>query len=304
MQRVPFNLVEAFSAVVEQGGFARAAATLNMTPSSVSRLVKALEQQLGVRLLNRTTRAMSLTEAGQRFHADSAAALAQLHGACERAAEGAAEPQGTLRVSAPVAFGRTHLVPHLAAFMMRYPQLRVDLLITDRLVDIVAERIHVAIRIGRLDDSTLVGRKLLPNRRILAAAPAYVARHGMPATVAELERHECLVSTANHDGEVWKLHGDEGERAVRPRGRVRSDNGDAVHRLAVDGMGICFRSAVSLEEDLCAGRLVQVLPAWTGKESGVYAMAPSRPMSPAARALADFLVERWSGAEAAVSQAG
>ena len=99
---------------------------------------------------------------------------------------------------------------------------------SDRLVDIVAERIHVAIRIGRLDDSTLVSRKLLPNRRILAASPEYVARPGMPATVAELARHECLVSTANHDGEVWKLHGAGGERAVRPRGRVRSDNGDAV----------------------------------------------------------------------------
>ncbi|WBS05427.1 LysR family transcriptional regulator [Pseudoduganella sp. SL102] len=293
MQRVPFNLVEAFSAVVEQGGFARAATVLDMTPSSVSRLVKALEGELGVRLLNRTTRAMSLTEAGQRFHADSAAALAQLHGACERAAQQAAEPQGTLRVSAPVAFGRSHVVPHLAAFLGRFPQVRLDLLITDRLVDIVAERVHVAIRIGRLDDSTLVARKLLPNRRILAASPDYLARRGTPAGVAELEAHECLVSTVNHDGEVWKLQGAGGERAVRPRGRVRSDNGDAVHRLAVDGMGICFRSAVSLEEDLRAGRLVQVLPGWTGKESGVYAMAPSRPMGPAARALTDFLVERW-----------
>jgi DNA-binding transcriptional LysR family regulator len=241
---------------------------------------------------------MSLTEAGQRFHADSAAALAHLNVACERAAEGAAEPQGILRVSASVAFGRSHLVPHLAAFLSRYPQVRVDLLVTDRLVDIVAERIHVAIRIGRLDDSTLVSRKLLPNRRILAASPGYLAEHGVPATVADLERHECLVSTVNHDGEVWKLHGADGERAVRPRGRVRSDNGDAVHRLAADGMGICFRSAVSLEEDLRAGRLVQVLPGWTGKESGVYAVAPSRPMSPAARALADFLVARWSVAQA------
>jgi DNA-binding transcriptional LysR family regulator len=294
VQRVPFNLVEAFNAVVEQGGFARAARVLDMTPSSVSRLVKALEQQLGVRLLHRTTRAMSLTEAGQRFHADSAAAFAQLHGACEQAAQDGAQPRGTLRVSASVAFGRTHVVPHLAAFLARYPQVRLDLLVTDRLVDIVAERVDLAIRIGRLADSTLVSRKLLPNRRILAASPAYLAHHGAPASVDELERHECLVSTANHDGEVWKLHGPGGERAVRPHGRVRSDNGDAVHQLAVDGMGICFRSAVSLEEDLRAGRLAQVLPAWTGKESGVYAIAPGRPMRPAARALADFLVERWA----------
>jgi len=294
MDRVPWQLVEAFAEVVEQRSFARAAQALNMTPSSVSRLVKRLEQQLGTRLLHRTTRAMALTEAGHQFHLESAAAIARMRAACARAAEGEHEARGLLRVSASVSFARTHVTPHLAAFLDQYPQVTLDLLVTDRLVDIVAERVGLAIRLGRLQDSTLVSRKLLPNRRILAASPAYLAQHGTPATVDALEAHSCLVSTANHDGELWRLVGSEGEKTVHPRGRVRSDNGDAVQQLALDGMGICFRSAVSLEHDLRAGRLVQVLPGWTGRETGVYAIAPARPMAPAARALADFLVQRWT----------
>lgn len=294
MDQVPWQLVEAFAEVVEQRSFARAALALNMTPSSVSRLVKRLEQQLGTRLLHRTTRAMALTEAGQQFHAECAAAIARMRAACARAAEGEDEPRGLLRLSAPVAFGRTHVVPQLAAFLELYPQLTLDLLVTDRLVDIVAERVGLAIRIGRLQDSNLVSRKLLPNRRILTASPGYLARHGTPATVDALDGHACLVSTANHDGEQWRLVGPEGERTLSPRGRVRADNGDAVQQLALDGMGICFRSAVSVEHDIRAGRLVQVLPAWTGRETGVYAIAPGRPMAPAARALADFLAQRWT----------
>lgn len=294
MDRVPWQLVEAFAEVVEQRSFARAAQALNMTPSSVSRLVKRLEQQLGARLLHRTTRAMALTDAGQQFHRESAAAIARMRAACARASEDGGEPRGVLRVSVPVAFGRSHVVPHLAAFLEQYPQLSLDLLVSDRLVDIVAERVGLAIRIGRLPDSTLVSRKLLANRRILAAAPGYLARHGAPASVEALREHACLVSTVNHDGELWRLFGKDGERTVSPRGRLRADNGDAVQQLALDGMGICFRSAVSVEHDIRAGRLVQVLPGWTGRETGVYAIAAARPMSPAARALADFLAQRWT----------
>ncbi|MCH8617546.1 LysR family transcriptional regulator [Undibacterium sp. TS12] len=293
MQKLPWHLVEAFNRVVEQHGFAKAAKTLNMTPSSVSRLVKSLEQELGVQLLNRTTRAMSLTEAGQRFYHDSASAFEQLRSACERVREQSAVLHGNLRLSASVAFGRTHVVPHLADFLQMHPQLQLDLLITDELLDVVAEGIGLAIRIGRLMDSNLISRKLLDNRRILAASPSYLSRRGTPGTVADLREHDCLVSTVNHDGETWRLFGVDGERVFRPGGRLRANNGDAVQHLAVDGMGICFRSAVSLAEDISKGQLVQVLPDWTGKESGVYAIAPSRPMSPAARALADFLVQRW-----------
>lgn len=298
MEEPSLHLVRAFVAVVEHHSFAKAAQDLNMTPSSVSRLVKSLEQQLGVLLINRTTRAMSLTEAGQRYFSDCGAAFEQLRGAYERIRDEQDLPHGTLKLSASVSFGRSHVVPHLSAFMEAYPQLQLDLLMTDRYVDIVAEGVAVAIRIGRLQDSTLIARKLLDNRRILVAAPRYLERHGVPAQVEDLKQHECLVSTASHDGELWRLFGPSGERTFRPRGRMRADNGDAVKQFSIDGCGIAFHSAVTMAESIRLGELVQILPQWTGRETGVYCVCPPRPIGPAARAFIDFLSSRWQ--EAAV----
>ncbi|HTD04462.1 LysR family transcriptional regulator [Undibacterium sp.] len=298
MEEPSLHLVQAFVAVVEHHSFARAAQDLNMTPSSVSRLVKSLEQQLGVLLINRTTRAMSLTEAGQRYFSDCGAAFEQLRGAYERIRDEQDLPHGTLKLSASVSFGRSHVVPHLSAFMEAYPQLQLDLLMTDRYVDIVAEGVAVAIRIGRLQDSTLIARKLLDNRRILVAAPRYLERHGVPAQVEDLKQHECLVSTASHDGELWRLFGPTGERSFRPRGRMRADNGDAVKQFSIDGRGIAFHSAVTMAESIRLGELVQILPQWTGRETGVYCICPPRPIGPAARAFIEFLSSRWK--EAAV----
>ncbi|WDZ77593.1 LysR family transcriptional regulator [Ensifer adhaerens] len=299
MEGPPLHLVQAFVAVVRHHSFAKAALDLNMTPSSVSRLIKTLERQIGVLLINRTTRAMSLTDAGQRYFSDCAAALQQLHHAHQRARNEQDLPTGTLKLSVSVSFGRAHVVPHLSAFMAAYPQLQLDLLMTDRYVDLVAEGVAVAIRIGNLQDSTLIARKLLRNRRILVASPAYLAIHGDPTEVDELKRHECVVSTANHDGEVWRLFGPTGERSFRPHGRMRADNGDAVHQLAIDGQGIAFHSEVTMAPSIRAGKLVQILPRWTGRETGVYCICPSRPMGPSAKALIDFLTGRWK--DAAVS---
>jgi DNA-binding transcriptional LysR family regulator len=294
MNEPSLHLVRAFVTVVELRGFAKAARHLGVTPSSVSRLVKALEQQLGVVLLSRTTRAMSLTEAGQRYYSDCGAAFEQLRGAYQRVRDEQDLPQGVLKLSASIAFGRSHVVPHLSAFMEAYPQLQLDLLITDRYVDIVAEGVAVAIRIGHLSDSTLVARKLLANRRILVAAPRYLERHGVPAQVDELGRHECLVSTASHDGALWRLFGPSEERAFCPRGRMRADNGEAIKQCAIDGLGIAFHSAVSMADAIASGQLVQVLPQWTGRETGVYSVYPPRPVGPAAKAFIEFLTRRWA----------
>ncbi len=296
MEGPSLHLVQAFVAVVKHRSFAKAALDLDMTPSSVSRLIKALEQQIGVLLINRTTRAMSLTDAGQRYFSDCAAALEQLHHAQLRARNEQDLPTGTLKLSVSVSFGRNHVVPYLSAFLAAYPQLRLDLLMTDRYVDLVAEGVTVAIRIGNLQDSSLIARKLLSNRRILVASPAYLEIHGEPADIDELKRHECVVSTANHDGEVWRLFGPTGERSFRPRGRMRADNGDAVHQLAIDGQGVAFHSEVTMAASIRSSKLVQILPRWAGKETGVYCVCPSRPMGPAARALIDFLTSRWKDA--------
>lgn len=293
MEEPSLHLVKAFVAVAEHQSFARAAQMLNMTPSAISRLVKKLELQVDMLLINRTTRAMSLTDAGQRYFTDCSAALEQLRIAYERMRDEQSQPRGTVRVSTSLSFGRLHVAPHLSAFMSKYPQLRIDLLMADRYVDIVAEHVAVAIRIGRLPDSSLVARKLLNNRRILVAAPSYLQQHGIPETLAELQRHECLVSTANHDGEKWRLFGPEGETLFRPKGRMRADNGDAVKQFCLDGQGIAFHSAVTMADALSLGKLVQVLPQWTGRETGVYSVFPSGPVGPAARALVEFLSQRW-----------
>ncbi|KQV79501.1 transcriptional regulator [Massilia sp. Root351] len=296
MQQPPLHLLRAFTCVVDHHSFARAAQALRMTPSSVSRLVKALEQELGTQLLNRSTRAMSLTAAGQALYAECGSAFAQLRGAYETASHQYAEPsqpRGQLRLSVPVSFGRTHVVPHVAAFLRRYPGIELDLMMTDRYVDLVAEGVGLAIRIGRLDDSALVARKLMDNRRLLVAAPRYLEQHGAPADVAGLSRHACLNLAVNRDAELWRLTGPDGERSLRPQGRIRADNGDAIRQFAIDGLGIAFLSSATVAAALRNGELLQVLPQWSGRPTGVYGVCPQRPVPPPARAAMDFLAGRW-----------
>lgn len=294
MEDPPLHLVRAFVKVVERNSFARAAADLQVTPSSISRLVKALEQGIGTPLLHRTTRAMSLTDAGKRFFADSQAALAALAHAFEQARDGPGQPRGQLRLSAPVSFGRSHIVPFLPAFAQRHPELKLDLVLTDRYVDIVAEGVALAIRIGKLDDSSLVARRLLDNKRLLVAAPHYLAQHGTPQQVDDLRGHQCLVLSVNRDGELWRLKGPGKSCAWRPQGRLRADNGDAIRSFALAGMGIAFLSSVNAASALHDGTLVRVLPQWSGRSTGVYAVCPPvQPVSPAVRAMIDFLTKCW-----------
>lgn len=290
----PLHLLRAFSCVVEHHSFARAAQELRMTPSSVSRLVKALELELGTQLLNRSTRAMSLTAAGQALYAECASAFAQIGSAYAVAGQQQAQPRGLLRLSVPVSFGRTHVLPHLADFLRLHPDLELDLLMTDRYVDLVAEGVTLAIRIGRLDDSSLVARKLMDNRRLLVAAPRYLEQHGTPAGVAELAQHQCLNLAVNRDGELWRLSGPDGERSLRPQGRIRADNGDAIRQFAIDGLGIAFLSSATVAAALDSGGLVRVLPEWSGRPSGVFGVCPQRPAPPSARAAMDFLAARWT----------
>lgn len=294
--------VRAFVSVVKHHSFAKAAQELKMTASSVSRLVKALEQELGVLLINRTTRAMSLTDPGKHFYADCGAVFDQLQSAFERVRDEHDRPRGILKLSTPVSFGRTHVVPHLTAFLEAYPEVHLDLLMTDRFVDVVAEGVVVAIRIGRLDNSSLVARKLLSNRRVLVASPDYLDRRGVPCEIEDLKEHECIILTVNRDGEHWRLVGPEGARSIRPAGRARADSGDAVRQFAIDGMGIGFLSAVTVAEAMRSGQLVQILPQWTGRDTGVYWVCAHQPVDPAARAVIDFLASRWKESDASFSR--
>jgi len=293
MSEPTLHLVRTFVTVVEHSSFVRAADALAMTPSSVSRLVKALEQHLGTTLLNRTTRAMSLTDAGQRYFAECSNALAQVRAAYEMVRDEQDVPRGTLVVSAPVAFGHSHVVPHLAGFLEACPQVQLDLRLSDGYVDLVAEGVMLALRIGRLRDSSLVAHKLLDNRRILVAAPAYLERYGTPAALEDLYQHQCLVSSASQDGKLWRLFCVGEERTLEPHGRVKGDNADAIRRLCMDGLGIAFHSFVTMASAIHAGDLVQVLPQWTGRETGVYCMRPQRRMGLAATIFIDYMAARW-----------
>ena len=302
MSEPSLHLVHTFVTVVEYNSFARAAEALAMTPSSASRLVKALEQHLGATLLNRTTRAMSLTDAGQRYFAECSNALAQVRGAYEMVRDEQDLPRGTLVVSAPVAFGHSHVVPHLAGFLEACPHVQLDLRLSDGYVDLVAEGVMLALRIGRLKDSSLIAHKLLDNRRILVAAPAYLDRHGTPAALEDLYQHQCLVSSASQDGKLWRLFCEGEERTLEPRGRIKGDNADAIRRLCIDGLGIAFHSVVTMAAAIHAGDLIQILPQWTGRETGVYYVRPQRRMGLAAKTFIEFLAARWRDADATPSR--
>ena len=293
MNAPSLHLVQTFVAVVEHHSFVRAASALGITPSSVSRFIKMLEQELSTTLLNRTTRAMSLTETGKRYYAECHQALLQLNNAAGMVRDEQTLPYGVLVVSAPVAFGHTHIVPYLSEFLATCPQVQLDLRLTDDYVDLVSEGIMLAFRIGRLKDSSLIAHKMLDNRRILVAAPAYLEKRGSPATLEDLNQHECIVSSASQDGVLWRVFSNAEERTLAPKGSVKVDNADAARRLCIDGQGIAFHSAVTMAAAIAAGDLVQILPQWTGRETGVYCVRPSRRTGPAAKALLDFLATRW-----------
>lgn len=288
--------IPAFESVVAAGSFAGAARALGLSVAAVSKQVRALEDRLGVRLLHRTTRQVRLTDAGQRFHERSERILADLEEAEREVAAGQATPRGRVRVSAPMSFGQRHLGPLVSAFLARHPDVEVDLVLDDRFVDLLAEGFDVAVRIAELQDSSLVARRLCPSRRVLCAAPAYLAQHGTPATPDDLPAHRCIGYTYMASGCDWPFRGRDGRRLVRVRGPVMSNNGDVLRVLALDGCGIALLPTFLVADDLHAGRLHEVLPDQLDGDPAVWVLHPSRRHVPlAVRAFVDFLIARFAG---------
>jgi DNA-binding transcriptional LysR family regulator len=281
--------VAVFIEVVRKRSFVRAAEQLGASVSAVSRSVAALEARLGVRLLQRTTRRVGLTEAGSAYFNRCEALLAELESAEAEASALGDELQGRLRVSAPSGLGMTHLVPALPEFLARHPRLTVDLDLSNRFVDLVEERYDLAIRTGSLRDSRLVARKLGPNRRLLAASRSYLARHGAPRQPRDLQQHACLVLDIGDHPDRWDLVRRGGAAAVEVRGPLRSNNALALHDACMRGVGIALLPAFALADDFAAGRLERVLSAWSTEEQGIYAIYPGYRFIPAkVRALVDF----------------
>ncbi len=288
--------LRAFVAVVEAGGFSRAAARLGLAKSIVSRRVSRLEASLGARLLARTTRGVSPTEAGAAFHARGVRVLAELDEAREEVAGREGGVAGTLRIAAPLSFGTAHLAPALARFAAEHPRVALDVAYGDRLVDLVAERFDAAVRIGTLAASSLVARRIAPVRLAAVASPAYVGRRGAPERPEDLAAHDCLVYSAAPDGgEAWRFRGGRGGLvSVRPHGRFRADNGEALLAAALEGLGVAVLPTFLAGGALGSGALLPLLAAFPMPEHGLHVVRPPGGPAPARlRALTDFLAARF-----------
>ncbi|PZU88579.1 MAG: LysR family transcriptional regulator [Shinella sp.] len=284
--------LEVFARVIATGSMSMAARDLGLSPAVVSKRIKRLEDRLGTRLLQRTTRQISLTEAGQGFHQRILAVLAGIEEAETYASGRSSEVSGTLKISAPTSFGRMHIAPHLKAFMDAYPDLAIQLVLSDEFTDIVGGGFDLAIRIAELTDSTLVAKRLAPVRRLLCASPDYIAEHGMPRTIDDLKRHRCLPA---HNHDVWRLEGPQGTLNIRPEGMLITNSSEVIREAVIAGLGIALRSTWDIGEELKNGRLVQVLPAYEGSHNvALSAVYPSRQFLPAkVRLFIDYLAELY-----------
>ena len=284
-----------FAAVVEARSFSEAARRLWMSKSAISKAVTQLERSVGARLLNRTTRAMSLTEAGSLFHAHCVRIVDELEQARLAVGQFHSEARGLLRISASVAFGTLHIAPALPEFLARHPQVRIDMAIGDRLVDLAEERFDVAVRISREPAPNLVARRLAAVNRKIVATPGYFARHGVPATPAELAAHNCLTYTHFNPQDTWRLRGPAGDITVPIQGNLRLNDDEALSAAVLGGLGVALLPTFIIGGDLQAGRLQAVLSDYVPSERHIHAVyLPNRHLPASVRAFVDFLRERFS----------
>lgn len=286
------NDLRFFASVVEHGGFSSAGRALGLPKSRLSKRIALLEERLGVRLLQRTTRRVGLTEAGRAHFLRCEAVLAELQEAESAASALGGALSGTLRVSAGSGLGLTHMTPLLARFLEQHPQLDLDLHLSNRNVDLVEEGFDLAIRIGALSDSRLVARRLGDSRRLLVASPAYLRAQGTPRRPADLVTHAALVLEVGTMTARWALQRRGANATVRVRARMRSNNALALLDACRAGVGIALLPQFIVGADLEAGRLVRVLPSWTAAEQGIFAIYPGNRFIPAkVRAFVDFVEE-------------
>lgn len=289
-----FLEMQAFVAVVDAGSFVRAADALDTSKSVVSRLVADLEARLGVRLLQRTTRRLSLTQEGELFLERCRDLLSGVGSAEAEVTRHADELIGELRVSAPTTFGLVHLAPLWPVFMARHPKLSLDVNLADRFVDLVDEGHDVAVRIARLPDSSLVSRQLASTRLVLCATPRYLRDHGAPRVPAELADHPVFAYKLLTTGDQWHFQGPQGPVVVKVHPRMRSNSGDSCVVAALQHQGLVLQPSFLVGAQLSAGALVEVMPAYRSIELGVYAVYPSRKLlAPKVRLLVDFLIESF-----------
>jgi DNA-binding transcriptional LysR family regulator len=287
--------IAVFVRVVERGSFTLAAGELGLSRAAVSKYVSRLEERLGARLLNRTTRRLSLTEAGATLFEASRGAIERIDEAEAAVARFQAAPRGRLRVSAPMSFGILHLGPAIADFAREYPAISLDIRLDDRFVNLVEDGIDVAVRIGVLTDSSLVARKLGTTRAVACASPAYLSQHGEPETPEDLASHNGLVYSYLSTANVWRFASRDGrEIPVAVTGSLRINNGIVLAEAAVAGHGVLVAPSFYVAPLLRSGRLRRILTAYGLPELGIYAVYPERThVPPKVRAFVDFLAKRF-----------
>jgi LysR family transcriptional activator of dmlA len=291
-----FSDLAFFALLMRQGSLAAAAQELGVTPPAVSKRLAALERRLGVRLLHRTTRRISLTPEGETYLVDGTRVLAELE-ALERTVAGSrAAPKGLLRVNATLGFGRRHIAPALSAFARVFPEVEVQLHLSDRPLNLVEQGFDLQIRFGELPDARLTATLLARNHRLLCASPAYLAQAGRPATPRDLTQHRCIfLRESDETFGTWHLRSGARQETVKVRGPLNSNDGEATLAWALDGHGILLRSAWDAAELLRSGQLLPVLEEWTLPPADIYVVFPTRShLSAKTRALVDFLLERFA----------
>ena len=287
--------LEFFVLLARHGNLSAAARELDLTPPAATKRLAQLEEYLGVRLVNRTTRTSSLTPEGETYLHYATRILAELREMEEAVSATRSVPRGLLKVNAPLGFGRTAIAPLVSSFAQRYPQVEVQLDVTDRPVDLVAGGIDLAIRFGELPDQRLVARRIMSNRRFLCASPCYLEQHGEPQTLEELATHRCIVHRQNEDAYgVWRLVHEGRSVSVKVQGTLSSNDGDIALGWALDGHGILVRSEWDLKKYVESGRLKIVMPGHVQPGADLYLYYRNRRhQSARARAFIEFLLDRF-----------
>lgn len=288
-----------FTLLAKKGSLSATAGELDITPPAVTKRLAQMELRLGVRLLNRTTRRLSLTSEGELYLEQAQRILGDIRAMEESVASHRAEPKGLLRVNATLGFGRTTIAPLVSAFARAFPDIELQLQLTDRPIDLVEEAFDLGIRFGALPDTRLSARRILSNKRFLCASPAYLKRAGVPQTPDELTRHSCIIHRQNDEaGGVWRLARGRRAQSVKVSGMLSSNDGDVVLGWALDGHGILLRSEWDLARYLASGRLQVVLPDFAPAPADLFVFYASRRQLPAkVRVFIDFLVAHFTGSD-------
>ncbi|MCG7498621.1 LysR substrate-binding domain-containing protein [Vibrio sp. Of7-15] len=282
--------VSEFVAVAETESFTSAANKLNTSVAQVSRKVSALENRLATKLLNRTTRRVSVTEAGQLYYQHCRQVIDGLEQAERVITNMQSVPQGKLKVTAPVTYGEQRIAPLLNQFMTLYPQLELQLVLTNQKLDLIEQGVDLAIRLGRLDDSSMMAKRLASRQLYVCAAPSYLKDHGEPHTLSELSQHNCLLGSMDY----WRFREVGKERNVRVQGNIRCNSGSALTDAALKGLGIVQLPDYYVEEHIESGELVELLPLYREEQEGIWALYPhNRHLSTKVRSLVDFLREQF-----------